>query len=484
MADIDEQILRWNPWWRKPEAVDDDPHLRALSEAPVRWDPPLLERLPIAFGDTHTLRGPRQAGKTTLAKRLIQRLVHAGEPRVLYFSLDLERSPDAVYDVLDRARTLHPDPDGGWYIFLDEVTSVPQWQRGVKVAWDQGLTRNDFLLLTGSSAHDLKTGAEQLPGRRGGGADFLHLPMSFRDFCTQVEGVALPAPVAALEALLDPDGRRIARELNLARPELDRAFAAYLGVGGFPAAIQDYRREGDRAADARTIRMLWSAIAGDVAKRGRDQVATAKLLEEVAVSLGSALKWEDAARAMGMAGGGTAKEYVEVLAESFALLAVHFWDLGGRSLQPGRQRKVYFMDPLLSEIAPMLMPGARRPSTDALVENAVAVALFRSSARALTQAGAVPGAIGYWRSKAGREIDFVVPVEQEDRGRGGRLPVEVKGDNTAAMGRARSSIVQAFGEGIITSRTLFDPTGPVPVFPAPVLLAALGDLAERSISVA
>lgn len=484
MADIDEQILRWNPWWGNPAAVDDDPHLRALAEAPVRWDPALLDCLPTGFGDTHTLRGPRQAGKTTLAKRLIQRLVHRGEPRVLYFSLDLERRHDAVYDVLQRARVLHPDPEGSWYIFLDEVTSVPQWQRGVKLAWDQGLTRSDFLLLTGSSAHDLRTGAEQLPGRRGNGVDFLHLPMSFRDFCTQVEGIELPPPASSPEALLSPEGRRLAREMNLVRPELDRALAGYLSVGGFPAAVRDYMRGGSSGCEGPTIRILWSAIAGDVATRGRDQVAAAKLLEEVAVSLGSALKWEDAARAMGMAGGGTARAYVELLAESFALLAVHFWDLAGGSLQPARQRKVYFMDPLLPEIAPLLMPGARRPPADALVENAVAVALFRASARVLAQAGAVPGSIGYWRSKAGREIDFVVPVRDLDRGRGGRLPIEVKGDGRSAIGRARSSIVQAFGEGIIASRTRFDPTGPVPVLPASVLLAALGELPERPMSVA
>jgi predicted AAA+ superfamily ATPase len=38
-------------------------------------DPPLLAGLAITLGDAHTVRGPRQAGKTTLTKRLIQRLL-------------------------------------------------------------------------------------------------------------------------------------------------------------------------------------------------------------------------------------------------------------------------------------------------------------------------------------------------------------------------------------------------------------------------
>lgn len=480
MATLDDQILAWNPWWADPEAIDRDPHLRELDRAQLRWDPPLLDELPVTLGDAHTVRGPRQAGKTTLAKRLVRRLVQKGTSRVFYFSFDLHREHDALYDAIRRAKALHPEPEGPWYLFLDEVTSVPEWQRGVKVAWDQGVTRGDFLLLTGSSAHDLGTGAEQLPGRRGGGSDFLHLPMSFRDFCIQVEGIPLPDETTDLEGLLDPSGRTLARRVYLSFADLERAFRAYLRVGGFPAAVQDHRTSG--APRPETIRMLWSAIAGDVAKAGRDQTATVKLLEEVARSLGNPLKWTAAARAMGMAGGHTARQYVELLSSSFTLLTVFFWDLSGGTLRPAKQRKVYYIDPLFAEIAPSLMPGARRPPSSGLVENAVAIGLFRSAAHALVQASAVPGAVGYWRSSNDRELDFVVPAAE--RGRGGRLPVEVKGDSDSGLGRARLAIRKAFGEGLIASRSAFDLSGAVPVVPVPVLLAALADVPRRRLPIA
>ena len=480
MPTIDDQITMWNPWWADPTSVERDPHVLAFEQAPVRWDPPLLHRLPLTLGDSLTLRGPRQAGKTTLAKRLVRRLVQSGQRRVLYFGFDLQRDPSALYDVIRRAKSLHPEPDGSWYIFLDEVTSVPQWQRGVKAAWDQGLTRDDFLLLTGSSAHDLKTGSEQLPGRRGNGVDFLHMPLSFRDFCTQVEGIELPPETVDAEELLSIEGRRLARRVYLSFADLERAFATYLRVGGYPASIRDYRLTGGFRPE--TLRVLWSAIAGDVAKAGRDQTAAAKLLEEVGISLGNPLKWEGAARAMGMAAGATAREYVEFLSASFTLLTVFFWELAGGTLQPSKQRKVYYSDPLLAQVAPSLMPGARRPSEDGLVENAVGLALFRTAAQVLVQADAVPGAVGYWRSSNGRELDFVVPARE--RGRGGRLPIEVKGDAGSGIGNARMAIAKAFGEGIVASRTVFEPVGNVPVIPVPVLLALLTEMPERSSSIA
>ncbi len=479
MTTLDEQILLWNPWWADPAAIGRDPHIRALEAAPVKWMPPLLDALPIVPGDTHSMRGPRQAGKTTIAKLLIRRLLERGERRVLYFSFDLHRDPEVLYDVVRRAKALHPDAEGTWHFFLDEVTSVPQWQRGVKVAWDQGLTRDDFVLLTGSSAHDMKYGAEQLPGRRGNGADFLHLPMSFRDFCMQVEELPLPAETFDIEGSLGNDGRRLARQLHLLSADLQRAFRSYLSVGGFPAAIRDYKSAPERRPRPRTIRTLWSAIAGDIASSGRDQTATAKLLEEVAIALGNPLKWEGAAKAMGMANSRTAREYVERLSESFSLLTVFFWDLSGGAPQPSKQRKVYYIDPLIGEIAPLLMPGARRPPADGVVENAVAVGLFRSAARALTQADPVPGVVGYWRSANNREIDFVAPAER--RGRGGRIPIEVKGDSDSGIGHARLAIVRAFGEGLVASRNVFDPEGAVPVIPIPVLLAGLSEAPRREL---
>jgi hypothetical protein len=414
-------------------------------------------------------------------KSLVRRLLERREARVFYFSFDLHTGPSSLYDAVRRAKELHPDPEGTWYLFLDEVTSVPQWQKGAKVAWDQGLTRDDSLVLSGSSAHDIRAGAEQMPGRRGNGSDFLHLPMSFRDFCMQVEGLPLPTETSDAEGFLTTEGRSLSRRLNLLSAELHRAFRAYLGVGGFPAAIRDYRSSPDRRPKPETIGMLWAIIAGDIARAARDQTAAAKLLEEVAVTLGNPLKWTSAAKAMGMESSNTARDYVELLSESFALLTVFFWDLSGAALRPTKQRKVYYVDPLLGAIPPLLMPGARHPPMDGVVENAVATGLFRSAARSLTQAGPVPGAVGYWRSTNNREIDFVVPAIS--RGRGGRLPIEVKGDGGSAIARARLAISKAFGEGIVASRTVFDPDGPVPVLPVPVLLAGLAEVPRRDVGV-
>jgi predicted AAA+ superfamily ATPase len=410
-------------------------------------------------------------------KRAIADLVARGERRVLYYAFDLDRRPDDIIDVLRRARGLHPEPDGPWYLFLDEVTSIPDWGLGVKYAWDQGLTREDLLVLTGSSARDLETNREYLPGRRGTGArDLVQLPMSFRDFCRRIMDVSLPEETVSLDDLLSADGERLLKTVNLQIQELARALDVYVRVGGFPAAVHDYQLHG--RVQPETIAMIWTAIAGEVQRAGRDQLAALKLMDEVNTSLGTPLKWVDAARSMDVASHTTAKAYATLLAQTFTLMTVFFWDLSGGNLNPQAERKQYFMDPLLAQVATTQIRGARPAPDDGLIENLAAIGLFRSAATQLTQSEPSPGTIAYWRSSNRREIDFLAAVDATVS-RAQRFPVEVKGDSVGRLSKARSAISKSFGAGLVTSRTAFDWNPKVPIVPLPVLLAVLREHPER-----
>src|SRR5690606_18199514 len=132
MARLDGQIREQNPWWPGADRLADDPDPEALGRGRFDWTPPVAQAIPLEPGCAQTLRRPRQVGKTTTLKRFVQRLVASGERRVLHFSFDLERDNRASRGVVVRAKRIHPDPEGPWYIFLDEVTSIPDWQLGIK----------------------------------------------------------------------------------------------------------------------------------------------------------------------------------------------------------------------------------------------------------------------------------------------------------------------------------------------------------------
>lgn len=484
MTRYDDQIRKLNPWWRGADAVTRDAHLRQRAEAGFLWTPPALEAIPLDPGSTHTLRGPRQVGKTTTLKTLLRRVIDRGERRVLYYSFDLQRESQSIADVVGRAKELHPDPDGPWYLFLDEVTSIPDWQMGIKYLWDQGTTRGDLIVCTGSSARQM--GAEQLPGRRGNGRDFVQLPLSFRAFCRDALQMQLPTDTLDVAEIPTTHGAKLIKEYNLFAGELDDAAASFLEVGGFPAAVQDAfagATSGPGSTGAglgpvrpQTIRMLWDIIAGDIQEAKRDKHSALKLLERVGVSLGAGIAWSSLREDMDVASHHTAQEYTHLLSEAFMLLTLFFRNTNG-GFEPGRQRKLYFIDPLVARIAPTMVPGARRANPDGLIENLVAVALYRSAAEAVALADPLPGGIGYWKSKDNREIDFLTPFT----GIGGtHFPVEVKGDSKTGISGARKSIQQTFGRGVVVTRQRFDWSPDVPAVPLGVFLAALGDRPQRT----
>lgn len=225
-----------------------------------------------------------------------------------------------------------------------------------------------------------------------------------------------------------------------------------------------------------TVRMLWDVVAGDIRDGGYDGHSALRLLERVGVSLGSPVAWDNLKEAMGVASHDTARRHTHLLSESFVLLTVFHWAMGG-AFEPSRQRKLYFLDPLVARIAPTLIPGGHQPASDGLLENLVATALYASASDRLTLADPLPGAIGYWKSRDGRETDFVAPTDAERRGYD-RIPVEVKGDSRRGVSGARLSMQRSFGRGIVVTRREFE-LADIPAIPIGVFLAGLAPRTER-----
>jgi hypothetical protein len=117
----------------------------------------------------YTLRGPRQVGKTTLVK-LIKKLVDDGVEgrRIFYWTCDLEQGKKDLHSILntyiDTTREIHSDR---LYIFLDEISTVKDWQNTIKYLFDLGKLDKTTSILTGSHSIDIKKASEKLPGRRG-----------------------------------------------------------------------------------------------------------------------------------------------------------------------------------------------------------------------------------------------------------------------------------------------------------------------------
>jgi predicted AAA+ superfamily ATPase len=467
MIDIDQEVRRSNPWWRGAQYLRGDPHLKEFRNASFQWDPPVLEGLRLDQPAIHTLRGPRQVGKTTTLKRILKRHLPDEGGSVGYFSFDLVDDPATVLEVVRSMRRQHPNPEGRWLFLFDEITQLEDWTRGVKYAWDQGLIRNDTLLLTGSSARDMVEGAELLPGRRGEDHDYVQLPMSFRSFVKQIADLQVDVPVVDPNNLLDDQAHPHIRQVALQLEDLNELLGTYLTCGGLPAPVRDWLRAG--SVSERSLRSIWQAVAGDLSKRGLKRETGLKLIERVAISQASPFAWTAASRDMDVHPN-TVKRYVRFLTLGFTLLPLYFWDLSEARFNKSKQRKIYFRDPIFAQIPRAARSTQRTIDDAALVEGAVAETLLRATPKPLLDTFPLPRAVGYWKSSSGREIDFLADPTEE------RLPIEVKwSDAKSSISNARKALGATFDKGLVLTRSIFEPNHTLPAIPVSVFLYLVSD---------
>ncbi|MFC1535638.1 ATP-binding protein [Candidatus Neomarinimicrobiota bacterium] len=115
------------------------------------------------------LSGPRQAGKTTIARQLMEALDIPHQ----YGSADAPTLQDAVWigEQWEAARLLASasgDGSGKAVLILDEIQKVPGWPDAVKLYWDEDTAadRQVYVIILGSSPWLIQRGlTESLAGR-------------------------------------------------------------------------------------------------------------------------------------------------------------------------------------------------------------------------------------------------------------------------------------------------------------------------------
>jgi predicted AAA+ superfamily ATPase len=425
MALSDEQILAQNPWWTSRAWPASDPQLTLLEAQRLRLPADFVTALDLRRPGIHTLRGPRQVGKSTDLKLLVERALGEGfEPRsVVYIALDLLEGQHLaeLAKTVERARDLAGQSPPG-LILLDEVTAVEGWQTAVKALWDQGSIRDDVVVCTGSSAIDLQRGAaERLPGRRQAGTDHLALPQSFASFARAVNEDIPGSPCLTIADLRTPDGEALLRDMRVHAPALDAALQRYLLFGGLPASVAEVAQGGHEPSE-QVKRVLYDSLLRELQRKGASVAAGHALLERVVRSLGSKISWSSMAREMDVPLGRgkrrpshqTVRDYIELLAGGYFLFVAYFWRGGSQTNEQSRDKKVFFADPLLHTIALDHAPGLMA-DTAALVENVVGMALLRryEPADRLIETFILPERLHIWQTSRGGEIDFVCGPRRE-----------------------------------------------------------------------
>lgn len=398
MAAVEKSLLySKNPWWVGAEIIKQDVRLRELALQKYKLPLNVSDRMDLSKDAIYTIRGPRQIGKSTLIKRIIEDLLlqkKVPPKNVFFFSCDMVEDYKELYSILDEYLSSWGANDLRKYILLDEISFVDQWPRAIKDLKDSGELENTTCIFTGSNIIDIQNSGELLPGRRGAVPkwDFPILPIGFDVF------VSVVAPELGI---IDSEETAIHHI-----KKLNRLFDVYLLTGGFPRSINEYYQNGFIPSYVYELYLNW--IYGDIHKLNKSDRVFNNIMEQILRTRGTPVSWNNLAKQAGVVSNATALEYVEILERMFVLFRAEFIDVSYKRANLKKNKKLYFLDPFIchalsahilgiddepfSYSEKMLLDSSAKAG---LVENVVGIDLFRRCNR-----------IYYWQSK--KEVDFVV----------------------------------------------------------------------------
>ena len=443
-----------NPWWDDQTKILGDKKIHDWEGSRIRHKPRLMHEIVYDFEPdntvVYTLRGPRQIGKTTLVKLQIRDFLDNGiNPwNIFYYSLDAANTKQDVIDIIKSYLELsvgHKE-DNRTYIFLDEASSVKDWQKGIKWLVDMDKLFNCTVMATGSQAINITRAAERLPGRRGvieDNYDKILFPMKFTEYASMLSSdineiihenklLTFRDREMVFRKLLNGDIDEGLDKLHGRQNETNRLLKEYMLTGGTPKIVDEKIRT--NAIKESTYTDYLVSITGQWKELGKNDVLLKQFGGAIIKSLANHTSWSSLAKESALGSKNTAMEYAYTLQDLFVLSIIHLYGDEKKIPMIQSDRKFYFHDPFFLH----MFNGWMKTNVDfkssleyledeinqsKVVEGIVADHLIRwaFSTSKKKQTFDHYDHIFYWKDDKNREVDFVLY-----EGKGMETPIEVK----------------------------------------------------------
>jgi len=452
-----------NPWWQAKEHIAKDVHIEKLTGVKFRWHPAVLHSFKLNKDVIYTLRGSRQIGKTTLLKLLIEKLLEENpKENIFYFTCNNVDNYKQLIEVF-RAYFEWIDNDLRKYIFIDEITFVKEWTRGIKHLADIGKLKNCTLILTGSNSHDLKYEVERMPGRRGQDIelDKIMFPVSFREYASFVNKDMV---------LQICDLKTASKNYPYFKKEIDKLLNNYILSGGFIQAINSFEMKGKIDQDIYQQYLSW--VLGDLAKINKKELYSRQIIEQVIKNMGTNIGFDTIAKKTAIGSHLTVGDYLDVMESSFITKILYQVDINKKIAAARKTKKVYFQDMFLLWVflgyisgTPDYFIGSKNRLEDSVFKSKLIEQLVMSHLLRLENSVNWSNMVFFFRSTNQIEVDFIVRLADNTL-----LPVEVKYKNNVTSKDFLNLNKINNKKGIIISKDCFSIEGEKIVLPAGLFL--------------
>jgi predicted AAA+ superfamily ATPase len=395
-------------------------------------------------------------GKTTLIKLQIKELLEMqiSKWNILYYAFDIHTSVQELVRILktyfDRTSNLK-DEENRCYLFLDEITSIKNWQKGIKKLWDDAYLRNCSVIVTGSHSIDMQRSTEMLPGRRGDISeddtyDKILLPMKFSEYVSLID--------SDLEDLINKNFKRESRTENfnsLLAQRIDTKFEKmfayvstlnqylhdYLTTGGIPMVINEYMQKGEIPSSVYFA--FFQYIIGDIHNLQHSEQIFKRLVTHIIENIGFTLSYRDIQKNIDIGSSVTVEDYINLLCNMFILTLFYKYDSTRKRGRTDKEKRIRFHDPFFFHtLNSWVQPEqsfyvtqeylSEKKNLGQLVEGVVGDHLIRLAFYLTKKKNMFDYSnyLYYWQDQKGYEVDYILNVDNRVE-----VPIEVKFTNEA-----------------------------------------------------
>lgn len=455
---VSTDLIEDNPWWKDPSLIQHDKKIVDLDRSAIDWKPRIAYTFDFSKDLVYSLRGPRQVGKTTFVKLQIKKKLDEGisPHNIMYYAFDVDTAPkdlvNIIKDYLDNTKRLRKN--NRCFIFLDEISAIKDWQRGIKRLWDQDRLKNCTVIATGSNTIDIKMSSEKLPGRRGISNDMLDkimLPMKFSEFVTAMDKdmkdlledknlIKAFTRHAILKKILDQDLDLSIEQLQSHVPALNRYLKDYLLTGGTPMVVNEYLSSG--YVGESTFKIYLDAVLGELQSLNRNPNTFKQMAHNVIKTIGNTSSWRSLQKNTDIGSPDTISSYIDTLQNMFILSVFYQYSIESKRGLLQKDKKIYFHDPFYFHVLNGWIGGNQSSFDTAiryldndqnqgtLVEGVVANHLIQLAFNISPkkQNFEYSDLLFYWKYNKDKEVDFVY-----NNGTDLEIPIEVKFQNRISV---------------------------------------------------
>lgn len=353
--------------------------------------------------------GPRQAGKTTVMKRLASDL-EAGGKKSVYFNLDIIEDKqyfNSQHFLLEKiANTIGRGPG---VVFIDEIQRLTNAGLFLKGLYD--LSSGYKFVVSGSGSLELKENViEPMTGRK---RIFYLMPLSFTEFSAYK---------------LKTTFKQVSELLRLNAMQTERIITEYIFWGGYPRVV---------LADTNSLKweilkeIFQSYLEKDIQLMlgVEKETGFSNLVKILSGQTGNLLNRKELSRTLGLAEK-TVEKFLYYLEKTFVIRRIKPFYRNPRK-EITKAPKIYFQDLGFLTLARGAIPDCKQIDGGRF-ENACLLRIKEMP---------VLGEPCFWRSSSGAEVDFVLNLGNEKI-----IPFEVKlsGEAGFTLGKSLYSFAEKY----------------------------------------